>query len=60
MRLGLVGMLIVTVALSQHYRSRPVVMASALVVASLGLVGHAAMDLGRRGPGRASSITPSI
>lgn len=46
LRLGLVGMLIVTVALSQHYRSRPVVMASALVVASLGLVGHAAMDSG--------------
>jgi copper resistance protein D len=46
LRLGLVGMLIVAVALSQHYRSRPVVMASALVVASLGLVGHAAMDSG--------------
>jgi putative copper resistance protein D len=46
LRLGLVGMLIVAVALSQHFGSRPVVMASALVVASLGLVGHAAMDSG--------------
>jgi copper resistance protein D len=45
-RLGLIAILGVTIVLSQHYRSREVVLASGLVVASLGVVGHAAMDSG--------------
>jgi copper resistance protein D len=45
-RLGLIALLIATVALGGGYRSRDVVVASGLVVASLGLVGHAAMDAG--------------
>jgi copper resistance protein D len=45
-RLGLIATLIATVALGDGYRSRDVVVASGLVVASLGLVGHAAMDAG--------------
>jgi copper resistance protein D len=45
-RLGLIAMLVATVALAGGYRSRDVVVASGLVIASLGLVGHAAMDAG--------------
>src|SRR5262245_33355139 len=45
-RLGLIAMLIATVSFGGGYRSRDVVVASGLVVASLGLVGHAAMDGG--------------
>jgi putative copper resistance protein D len=45
-RLGLIAMLIATVVLGGGYRSRDAVVASGLVVASLGLVGHAAMDAG--------------
>ncbi|MET0483302.1 MAG: copper homeostasis membrane protein CopD [Aestuariivirgaceae bacterium] len=45
-RLGLIAMLIVTVTFGGGYRSRDAVVASGLVVASLGLVGHAAMDAG--------------
>lgn len=45
-RLGLIALLIATVALSQDYGSFAMVAASALVVASLGPVGHAAMESG--------------
>jgi putative copper resistance protein D len=45
-RLGLIALLNVSVVLSRNYRSREVVVASGLVVASLGLVGHAAMGSG--------------
>jgi len=45
-RLGLIATLIVTITFGGGYRSRDVVAASGLVVASLGLVGHAAMDGG--------------
>jgi copper resistance protein D len=48
-RLGLIALLAATVALAQDYRSAAVVAASGLVVASLGLVGHAAMESGLMG-----------
>jgi putative copper resistance protein D len=45
-RLGLIAMLVATLLFGGGYRSRDFVVASGLVVASLGLVGHAAMDAG--------------